>query len=718
MTKDYLSLRADTEIGEAAAYLSRKVLDSLPVVNDQNSPIGLINTETLLLSFTEGIRSDAPVSVIMSKDFETIRENEPLLNLYNYNNEVVFVLDDSGSLSGLAAKSVLKINTETDNYLQNDPFLKELFENIYCGILAIDAEKKVILCNSLLEQAIGISNSEIVGKKIYDLTDDSLLIKVLKTEQYEDGGKKAINGRTFASAGFPVFNDGGLITGAIALFRDISDKHYLAKELERIRELNKELDGIIDSSYDGIVVTDDKGKLLRINKSYTRISDISYENLQKCIGNYVGDLEKSRESYKRGTKANSLLVLANQKPTSFLKKLWKKKDLVYTGNPIYSDNGEISRIVWNIRDISELNTLKQEIKKSQYLTARYETELEELRARSLKTEGVIIHSQEMRKILEMAQRVANVDATVLITGETGVGKDVLARIIHNTSSRKNKPFISVNCGAIPENLLESELFGYESGAFTGAKRNGKIGLLETANEGTILLDEIGDLPMLLQVKILRVLQDQKIIRIGGTRPIKLNIRILAATNKELKRMVKENRFREDLFYRLNVIPITIPPLRNRKEDIIPLTRSFIDKYCARYNIKKGFSQDVFQIMENHPWPGNIRELENFVERALIICKDETISAQDISYYFESIENPGNAPIKVNNLIPLKEAKEILEMEILNKALSKGLSTRKTALILKVDHSTVVRKINKYKSRGNYGTVQKEKPSGDFQFFDS
>lgn len=705
MTKDVLSFRATDKICDVATRMFHEKLDAVPVVNDRHEPVGIVRVNDFLATFSNGMDINSSLGEITSRKYETIQSGEPLESLFNHSDSTVFVLNEDNTLAGIVQKDVLK-KVFGDRCLLNSPYIKAIFNNIYSGILAIDTEYRIILCNSFAEKVFGVSAREIIGTRLSEFYTDELLTDVLKTGECRDDGKKDINGFKVTQNAFPVMNNGTVI-GALLLLQDVSDKNSLAMELERVKALNTELDGIIDSSYDGICVTDDKGKMLRINKSYSRISGIPYERLQKCLGNYVGDLEKSRESYRRGTPENSLLVLANQKPTSFCKKLFKVKDLVYTGNPIFDDDGNVYRVVWNIRDISELNVLKREILKSQYITARYATELEELRARSFQADGVVIHSIEMKKVMEMALRVANVDTTVLITGETGVGKDVISKIIHNASERRNGPFISVNCGAIPENLLESELFGYESGAFTGAKRNGKVGLLEAANDGTILLDEIGDLPAHLQVKILQVLQDQKVVRVGGTKPIKLNIRILAATNKNLKNMVRDNLFREDLYYRLNVIPINIPPLRDRKEDIIPLTRCFVEKFCNKYKINREISQDVFEIMENYRWPGNIRELENFVERVLIISKDPVISHHNLTNYFENSENVHKAPIMVNNIIPLKDAREMLEKEILNKALSKGLSTRKVAEILKVDHSTIVRKINKYKSQDKRDDVMME-----------
>jgi len=283
----------------------------------------------------------------------------------------------------------------------------------------------------------------------------------------------------------------------------------------------------------------------------------------------------------------------------------------------------------------------------------------------------------------------------LITGETGSGKEVISKLIHRTSKRSEGPFVVVNCGAIPENLLESELFGYEKGAFTGANKEGKIGLIEVASEGTLLLDEVGELPLSSQVKILRVMQENQIMRVGGLKPIKANVRFLAATNKNLKEMIKNKTFREDLFYRLNVVPIHIPPLRERREDILPLARFFLQKYNSQYNLNKSFSQETLYSLETHSWPGNVRELDNFIER-LIVCSKEDIIAPDNETMIDYFGNTlfGNRII-VTDIIKLKEARNLLEEQLITRALGLFCSSRKAAHVLGVDHSTIVRKAKKY-----------------------
>ncbi|HHV61935.1 MAG TPA: sigma 54-interacting transcriptional regulator [Firmicutes bacterium] len=311
--------------------------------------------------------------------------------------------------------------------------------------------------------------------------------------------------------------------------------------------------------------------------------------------------------------------------------------------------------------------------------------------------SIVAYSVEMGRVLQLASKVANVNSTVLLLGESGVGKEVVARYIHRTGYRKAGPFIKINCGAIPETLLESELFGYETGAFTGAKREGKPGMIELASGGTLFLDEISELPLNLQVKLLQVIQERQLVRIGGIRPIEVDIRIIAATNRDLQAMVREGTFRADLFYRLNVVPIRVPPLRERRDDIVPLIYHFLERFNQKYHRDMSISEEAKDRMLAYEWPGNVRELENLMERLVV-----TVDAPAIlpCHLPEEVRGEGRAtPCKgavyVRGIVPLKEATEEVERQIITRALERNESTYRIAKLLGVNQSTVVRKIRKY-----------------------
>ncbi|MEC9488043.1 MAG: sigma 54-interacting transcriptional regulator, partial [Halanaerobium sp.] len=301
----------------------------------------------------------------------------------------------------------------------------------------------------------------------------------------------------------------------------------------------------------------------------------------------------------------------------------------------------------------------------------------------------------MESVLNLAEKVARVNSTVLLQGESGVGKGVVARIIHDLSAREDGPFVAINCGAIPETLLESELFGYETGAFTGASRKGKPGLIETAEGGTLFLDEITEIPLNLQVKLLQVIQERRLVRIGGVRPIAVDIRVIAATNQDIEMLVREGLFREDLYYRLNVVPIKIPPLRERQEDIIPLINHFLERYNKKYGQEKDLTREAKRALKKYHWPGNCRELENLIERLVVTSEQAVIGLTDLPQNIKGYM-PGN-PVEVHRLLPLGEARELVEKLLLEKARAEAESgsTYEMARILSVDQSTVVRKWNKY-----------------------
>ena len=298
----------------------------------------------------------------------------------------------------------------------------------------------------------------------------------------------------------------------------------------------------------------------------------------------------------------------------------------------------------------------------------------------------------MQNVMLLTKRLAAVNSTVLITGESGVGKGLIAKLLHEQGPRTGGPFVTVNCGAIPENLIESELFGYVSGAFTGSRAEGKQGLFEVAQNGTIFLDEISELPLNLQVKLLRVIQEREITPVGGVKPIPVDVRIVSATNKNLMELVKEEKFREDLYYRLNVVPINVPPLRDRPEDILPLIQSNLVKYNEHLNENKTLSPDVLTTLLKYPWPGNIRELQNIIERLIITTNEDIITDENLPIFLRQ-EAEKNA--NTNADLSLSAAMEKAEKEILTNALSSYKSTRAMAKVLKVSQPTIVRKLNKY-----------------------
>jgi transcriptional regulator with PAS, ATPase and Fis domain len=366
-----------------------------------------------------------------------------------------------------------------------------------------------------------------------------------------------------------------------------------------------------------------------------------------------------------------------------------------TGTPVFDRRGRIFRVVSNVRDITELMQIKQQLEKAQGLSKHYESELRALQMQ-YDTEKLIVGSRIMKELLDNVIRIAQVESTVMITGESGTGKELIAETIHTNSPRRKGPFIKINCGAIAKNLLESELFGYDPGAFTGAKKGGRAGYFELADGGTILLDEISELPFSLQANLLRVIQNKEIIRVGGEKTIPVDVRIIAATNRDVAQLVANGQFREDLYYRLNVVPVEVPPLRARKEEIPLLAAHFIKLFNKKYAMRKELFPDVIEILMNYDWPGNVRELENVIERLVVTIPRDGLTGDDLPKNLKNFMRRDIHPqISVEGVLPLKEAVEFVEREIISHAYSLYRATHEVARHLGIDPSTVLRKAAKY-----------------------
>ncbi len=566
--------------------------------------------------------------------------------------------------------------------------LQTVLDAVYNGIVACDTEGSIILINKSAARVAGRQKDELIGERIERVFPDTGLPEVIRTGQSALHRKLNFRERVLLSNRSPIFNHEGVLVGAIGVFQDISELEKVAQALKEEKILAQELQDIIESSYDGIWITDGEGYTLHVNSAYERISGLKKEEL---LGRHMQEL------VDKGYFSDSvtLHVLRNKERATIIHEIRKTgKRTLITGNPIFNEDGKIVRVVTNVRDITELIQLKQALEDKEKLAARYQNELVQLRSQRVQEEYVV-ESQQMRHIYDLATWVSQVDSTVLILGESGVGKEVVAQLIVRSSDRRDEPYIKVNCGAIPDNLLESELFGYEKGSFTGADKKGKPGMFELAHKGTILLDEVSEIPLNLQVKLLRVIQEQEVMRVGSTKPMKLDVRIIAATNRDLEERVRLGEFREDLFYRLNVIPIIVPPLRERKEDIPPLIEHFLRKFNAKYRLNKEIPHAVIERLVAYHWPGNVRELQNIVERVVVLSREDEVGLEALPLQLNAAcEEVRQLHADVSEEMPLKEALFELEKKLVLRALQKYGTTRKAADALGVDQSTVVRKVQR------------------------
>ncbi len=483
-------------------------------------------------------------------------------------------------------------------------------------------------------------------------------------------------------------NDRGEIIGWLdaVTMENVLMKRKLSQD---VTELTKDLEAIVDSIYDEILVVDATGTILRVsNRSANNLWGV---HLSTVVGKNILDLEEKGWFKPSVTRK----VLEEKRKISIVQQNRFGRKILAVGNPIFNKKRQLERIVIASRDITEVTELKNELQRAKSLTQKYKEEIDELRNHQfVAVNEVIYRSEAMARVMEQVKRIALVESTVILYGESGVGKELIANAIHNSSARREKPFVKINCGAIPENLLESELFGYEKGAFSGASLQGKKGLFELAHEGTLFLDEIAEMPLNLQVKLLRALQEREILKVGGTRPIPVDVRIIAATNKNLEEMVQRGQFREDLYYRLHVIPLYIPALRERIEDVEPLVYAFLEKFNKKFSTRKYFSEDAIDMLNAYHWPGNVRQLQNVIERAMVISPGNLITANELTSILSHRAEKDQPPVQVNRIIPLKEAVELTESQLIQLALAKYKTITKVAEVLEVSQPTLSRRFQK------------------------
>ena len=446
---------------------------------------------------------------------------------------------------------------------------------------------------------------------------------------------------------------------------------------------------ICDQFKDAIYIADKIGTTIYVNDAYVKMTGKSKTDF---IGKNVYDINKEGILYKNGIIPS---ILKTKKSNVAIGEITVKGKRVFmTGMPIFDDSGQLEYAVAMDMDINRLETINQFIDQLKNTVEKTKAEIKYLRDYNMGMIKPVTKSQNMKDVIITVNAVANTDVTVLISGKSGTGKEVVAESIYFNSKRQGQPYITLNCSAIPPSLLESELFGYEAGAFTGADPKGKPGYFELANNGTLFLDEIGELPIDLQPKLLRVLQSKEVNRVGGKKPIPFDVRIIAATNKDLIEEVEKGNFRSDLFYRLNVVPINLAPLKDRLEDIPELTTHFLERYNNKYNKKVKIKPDIFDILYKYDWPGNIRELKNILERLVVINNNGDISSETMANSLCLNVNNHEAISNININNNLKQMVSEYEKRIILKQLEISGTKRKAAKALGLNHSTLIKKCQK------------------------
>ncbi|MCM3453635.1 sigma-54-dependent Fis family transcriptional regulator [Heyndrickxia oleronia] len=568
--------------------------------------------------------------------------------------------------------------------LQNETYKHHLILNSTDdAMVVIDTDGMIIFFNKSAARMTGVPVSQAIGKHIHEVIPKSKLPRIISTKRIESNQESVLeNGKRIITTRIPMTNDRNEVIGAIAVFKDITEVVNLAEEITNLKEIQTMLEAIIQSSDEAISVVDENGRGILINPAYTRITGLPKEQV---IGQpATADISEGESMHLKVIQTRRAIRGTKMRVGPM------KKEVIVNVAPIIVD-GILKGSVGVIHDVSEIQSLTKELNRARQIIRNLEAKYT--------FEDIISNSDEMNIAVEQAKLGAKTPATILLRGESGTGKELFAHAIHNASDRKYNKFIRVNCAAISESLLESELFGYEEGAFSGAKRGGKKGLFEEANNGSIFLDEIGELSANTQAKLLRVLQENEIVRVGGTNAIPINVRIIAATHVNLEKAIADRSFREDLYYRLNRMPIHIPPLRNRKEEIPLLCDKLIHKLNQDYgrNVEGITEQAIVKLME-YDWPGNVRELENILGRAIIFMgyNEVQLDSRHIMDLTSHQAKPLESPLKITIDKDLTSLVDQYEKNIIKQVLEHNNGNKTaTAKQLGVSIRNLYYKIEKY-----------------------
>ena len=640
----------------------------------------------------------------LERSFERL-VSEPSLNIIPFGDLTTRVLDVLAELVTIVRyEDSLKYILREDFLLSmmstgahsEIAWLRNLFASIPRGLMIVDLNYAVVNSNAEALRMLRISGASLTELRMHELlglhnfqyvynTHNSLLNQFITTP----------SSQASILVDFVPLIMYQVVTGFALVLQDLPSIEAMAMELDSVKQLNQDLEAILSTIYDEIIVVDASGKLLRASEHYIssqwNLPPNSLIGQQILKLKFVDELihKVIREVQKKKQKV-SLMLSEGDSPR------------LTVGNPIFHKTGKLERIIIASRDLTEVSRLQRELEQSRKQSEDYRQELERLRERITQVQGTVpvYASPLMHEVMREVERVAQFSATVLLIGESGVGKEIIANTIHSLSERRDQPFIKINCAAIPVSLLESELFGYERGAFSGANQQGKTGLIIKAHRGCLFLDEISELPLVIQGKLLRALQEREVYPVGSTVPVKFDIQIIAATNRPLVDLVTQGKFREDLFYRINVFPIEIPPLRERKEDIALLINVFLTQFNQTYQRNLRFSSAAIELLEAYPFPGNVRELQNLIQRLAIKNDGDVIDTLAVERVLMK-HDPATAKQggRFSQVVPLAQACAQIEEELVTLAMKKYQSTTKAAMALGVSQATVSRKYRQIMGKG-------------------
>ncbi len=577
------------------------------------------------------------------------------------------------------------MNTENSflHISRDHSFSQALIEAAGDGLLALDRHNQVLLAGG------------IIRKLLVDTPDfsppDYFPGLWPRIEEILQGGTSSIEASVRIGGGDYLAWVGPVRRGAeiaaLCIFVENRAADALVRRMQSFQELTWELDAIIDFSNDGLWICDADARVIRINPASERINkttaaEVLGRKMEELISWGFVDRSAALEAIRTGSRV------------SLLQTNHVGRKLISTGTPVFDEQGRLVRVVVSERDITEIDALQRELEEQEAIKDRYRLEIREMQQAALESRRVVARSPCMLKALRQALKVGSAESSVLLLGESGVGKGLFADLIHKNSNRAEKPMIRINCGAVPESLIEAELFGYEKGAFTGAQGS-KPGHLELADGGILFLDEIAELPLPAQVKLLRFLEDGRLTRLGGTKGRTVDVRVLAATHRNLEEMVERGAFRLDLYYRLNVIPIHIPSLRERKDCILPLTRHYLDDFGQRNGIRRRLTRAASDALLAYSYPGNVRELMNICERLVVMTETELIDLQDLpNAVVRGPEEESMTSLIWPTEMTLSQILASVERSLLIHARSSGQSQNQIAASLGVSQATIARKLQK------------------------
>ncbi|MBI5581106.1 MAG: sigma 54-interacting transcriptional regulator [Deltaproteobacteria bacterium] len=562
------------------------------------------------------------------------------------------------------------------------------------GAIVTDSDGIVVLINSRAAQLVGLNSASIIGTHIRSILRSAgdRVMRCIDTSQAELGySESSENGHLIVNI-TPITARHGRPKGTVVNFQPMKELKKTAAKISSYKLIAKHLSTIFEASSDGIWVTDATGRIIALNRASERLNGIKSEevlgqNVSIMLKNDLVDQNITPEVIRT---RQSLSIMQYIKRTG--------RYLLVTGTPAFDEDGNLLLVVVNERDMTQLNWLQKKLEEVQMEAEKMKSELAELSLQRLQDQNIVAESEAMRQVYNIATRLSKAEASnILILGESGTGKGMLSQFIHQNSPRAKSPFITINCAALPESLLEAELFGYEKGAFTGAKEHGKVGLFELANEGTLFLDEIGDIPLAIQAKLLKYLDDYEIMRLGGTKSRKIDCLLVAATNQDLGILVKNKQFRQDLFHRLNTFTIKISPLRERQEDIFALTHNYLASFNRKYKKKNVIRAEGMTALQNYPFPGNVRELVNILREAVVMCDNRAIDQFIIAKLRNAqAEQPGTEESpSINMPFSLEDRLNALEKRLLMKAAKNCGTTLELAQAMKISQATAFRKLKKH-----------------------